>query len=125
MPAHMHLNVELLECVQLTVSALLEVPLLVAGEHDPRRKSNSKHFRRMYDQAQQQVYNGPPESHRDAIMLAARELAVGNWRRARDLLLSVTVWDSVPHADEMRVKLVAAVKEEAVHTYLLQAGQHY
>lgn len=38
MPFHMHINLELLECVYLVSAMLLEIPYMAAHEFDARRR---------------------------------------------------------------------------------------
>lgn len=44
MPFHMHINLELLECVYLVSAMLLEIPYMAAHEFDARRRMISKTF---------------------------------------------------------------------------------
>ncbi|XP_074920775.1 battenin, partial [Chelonoidis abingdonii] len=43
-PFHMHINLELLECVYLVAAMLLEIPYMAAHEFDARRRMISKQF---------------------------------------------------------------------------------
>ena len=43
-PFHMHINLELLECVYLVSAMLLEIPYMAAHEFDPDRRMISKQF---------------------------------------------------------------------------------
>lgn len=43
-PFHMHINLELLECVYLVSAMLLEIPYMAAHELDPDRRMISKQF---------------------------------------------------------------------------------
>ncbi|NXF56429.1 EIF3C factor, partial [Oceanites oceanicus] len=43
-PFHMHVNLELLECVYLVAAMLLEIPYMAAHEFDARRRMISKQF---------------------------------------------------------------------------------
>lgn len=58
LPFHMHINLELLECVYLTSSMLLEIPNMAMNAHDARRKIISKPFRRMLDYSERQLFMG-------------------------------------------------------------------
>ena len=58
LPFHMHINVELLECVYLSGCMLLEVPHMAQYPHDSRKRPISKTFRRMLDYSEKQVFNG-------------------------------------------------------------------
>ena len=55
MPYHMHINLDLLECVHFTCAMLLEVPNIAQYSFDNRRKIISRSFRRFYDISRRQV----------------------------------------------------------------------
>lgn len=44
MPFHMHINLEMLECVYLVSAMLIEIPYLSAHEYDARRRMISKSY---------------------------------------------------------------------------------
>lgn len=58
LPFHMHVNLELLECVYLVSAMLLEIPNMALYSHDSRRKMISKQFRRMMEFNERQVFIG-------------------------------------------------------------------
>lgn len=68
-PFHMHINIELLECVYYVCSMLLEMPLIAQQQHDPTKfRMISKPFRRQLDFFCRQAFNGTlAQSHSDAI----------------------------------------------------------
>ncbi|TPX54006.1 hypothetical protein PhCBS80983_g06080 [Powellomyces hirtus] len=125
LPFHMHINLELLECVYLTSSMLLEIPNMAANAHEPRRKVISKPFRRMLDYNERQVFTGPPENTRDHIMGAAKALAAGEWQRCEELIHSVKIWDLMPHADKIKAMLSQKIKEEGLRTYFFTYAPYY
>lgn len=64
MPFHMHINLELLECIYLTSSLLLEIPNMAMvnaysmSPHDSRRRVISKTFRRVLEYSERQYFSG-------------------------------------------------------------------
>ena len=58
LPFHMHVNLELLECVYLVSAMLLEIPNIALHTHDSRRKMISKSFRRMLEYSERQIFTG-------------------------------------------------------------------
>ena len=128
LPFHMHINLELLECVYLTCSMLLEIPLLAQTGSSPdiRKKIISKTFRRMLEYTERQVFQGPPENTRDHVMQAAKALASGDWRKCGDLISKIAIWDLLG-ADKEKVKTMLAeqIQEEGLRTYLFTYAPYY
>ncbi|KAJ3125920.1 Translation initiation factor 3 subunit c [Nowakowskiella sp. JEL0407] len=125
LPFHMHINFELLECVYLTCSMLLEVPNMAVNAYDSRRKVISKPFRRMLDYHERQVFIGPPENTRDHIMAASKALAKGEWEKCRDLIYAIKIWDLIPNAQKIKEMLGRKIQEEGLRTYFFTYSKFY
>ncbi|ORX71172.1 hypothetical protein DL89DRAFT_221993 [Linderina pennispora] len=120
LPFHININLELLECVFLTSSMLLEIPHMASANTnaDARRSAISRVFRRMLDFNERQVFLGPPENTRDHIMAASKALAEGDWESARDLINDIKIWSLLPEAEEIKKMLASKIQIEALRTYL-------
>ena len=128
LPFHMHINLELLECVYLTCSMLLEIPLLAqtGSSPDVRRRVISKTFRRMLEYTEKQVFQGPPENTRDHVMQAAKALATGDWKKCQDLISKIAIWDLLgSEAPRIKEMLSAQIQEEGLRTYLFTYAPYY
>ncbi|KAJ5144980.1 Eukaryotic translation initiation factor 3 subunit C [Penicillium atrosanguineum] len=127
LPFHMHINLELLECIYLTSSMFLEVPLMAQTSSAPemRRRMISKTFRRMLDYNERQVFTGPPENTRDGVIMSAKFLAAGDWKKAADMLASIKIWDLMPQPEKIKEMLSAQTQEEGLRTYLFTYAPFY
>ncbi|ANB14181.1 Nip1p [Sugiyamaella lignohabitans] len=127
LPFHMHINLELLECVYLTASLLIEIPLMASlgNSIDAKKKIVSKPFRRMLDYHDRQVFSGPAENTRDHIMQAGKALLNGDWTSSRDLLTSIKIWSLLSNAEEIKTMLGVKVQEEGLRTYIFNYGSCY
>jgi translation initiation factor 3 subunit C len=127
LPFHMHINLELLECVYLTASLLIEIPYMASlgGSVEGKKKIVSKPFRRLLDYHERQVFTGPPETTRDHIMQAAKALLNGDWTNSRDLLLSIKIWSLMANPEKIKEMLTQKVQEEGLRTYLFNYGPCY
>ncbi|KAF8466462.1 eukaryotic translation initiation factor 3 subunit 8 N-terminus-domain-containing protein [Kalaharituber pfeilii] len=127
LPFHMHINLELLECVYLTCSMLLEIPALAASGSSPdlKKRAISKTFRRMLEYHERQIFTGPPENTRDHVMQASKALAAGEWKRASELLNAIKIWDLLPERDRIKVMLSEKIQEEGLRTYLFTYAPFY
>ncbi|KAF8977187.1 Translation initiation factor 3 subunit c, partial [Haplosporangium bisporale] len=127
LPFHMHTNLELLECVYLTCSMLLEIPTMAAANLKPenRKKVISKPFRRMLDYNSRQVFAGPPENTRDHIMGAAKALSNGEWQQSVELINAIKIWELMPNSDKIKEMLGQKIQEEGLRTYLFSNASFY
>ncbi|KAI1799143.1 eukaryotic translation initiation factor 3 subunit C [Daldinia bambusicola] len=127
LPFHMHINLELLECVYLTCSMLLEIPLLAQTGSSPdiKKRVISKTYRRMLEYHERQIFTGPPENTRDHVMQASRALAAGEWKKATNFIHSIKIWDLMPNTDEIKTMLSKQIQEEGLRTYLFTYAPYY
>ncbi|KMP06258.1 eukaryotic translation initiation factor 3 subunit C [Coccidioides immitis RMSCC 2394] len=127
LPFHMHINLELLECIYLTSSMFLEVPLMAQTSSSPemKRRIISKTFRRMLDYNERQVFTGPPENTRDGVIMSAKFLAAGDWKKASETLNSIKIWDLMAQPDKIKAMLAQQIQEEGLRTYLFTYAPFY
>jgi translation initiation factor 3 subunit C len=127
LPFHMHINLELLECIYLTSSMFLEVPLMAQTSSSPelKRRIISKTFRRMLDYNERQVFTGPPENTRDGVIMSAKFLAAGDWKKATELLNTIKIWDLMAQPDKIKTMLSEQIQEEGLRTYLFTYAPFY
>ncbi|KAG9239384.1 putative eukaryotic translation initiation factor 3 subunit C [Amylocarpus encephaloides] len=127
LPFHMHINLELLECVYLTCSMLLEIPLLAQTGSSPdiKKRVISKTYRRMLEYHERQIFTGPPENTRDHVMQASKALAAGEWKKATEFIHSIKIWELMAKPDEIKAMLSEQIQEEGLRTYLFTYAPYY
>lgn len=127
LPFHMHINLELLECVYLTCSMLLEIPLLAqtGSSPDVKKRVISKTYRRMLEYHERQIFTGPPENTRDHVMQASKALAAGEWKKAISFIHNIKIWDLMPNTEEIKAMLAKQIQEEGLRTYLFTYAPFY
>ncbi|CAM9119315.1 unnamed protein product [Bubo scandiacus] len=128
-PFHMHVNLELLECVYLVAAMLLEIPYMAAHEFDARRRMISKQFHHQLRVGERQPLLGegggggwglrwPPESMREHVVAASKAMKTGDWRTCHRFVvndkMNGKVWDLFPEADKVRAMLVRKIQEESL-----------
>lgn len=129
MPFHMHINLELLECVYLVSAMLLEIPYMAAHEFDARRRMISKTFYQQLRSSERQSLVGPPESMREHVVAGAKAMRCGNWNNCANFIvnkkMNTKVWDLFYEADRVREMLTKFIKEESLRTYLFTYSNVY
>ncbi|XP_053496606.1 eukaryotic translation initiation factor 3 subunit C [Ictalurus furcatus] len=128
-PFHMHINLELLECVYLVSAMLLEIPYMAAHEFDARRRMISKQFHHQLRVGERQPLLGPPESMREHVVAASKAMKMGDWRTCHSFIINEKmnskVWDLFPEAQCVREMLVRKIQEESLRTYLFTYSSVY
>ncbi|KAF1837019.1 eukaryotic translation initiation factor 3 subunit C [Decorospora gaudefroyi] len=127
LPFHMHINLELLECVYLTCSMLLEIPLLaqLGSSPDLRKRVISKTYRRLLEYHERQIFTGPPENTRDHVMQASKALSAGEWKKAAEFINSIKIWELMANSEKIKEMLSAQIQEEGLRTYLFTYAPFY
>ncbi|XP_046733998.1 eukaryotic translation initiation factor 3 subunit C [Diprion similis] len=129
MPFHMHINLELLECVYLVSAMLIEIPYMAAHEFDARRRMISKTFYQQLRSSERQSLVGPPESMREHVVAAAKAMRNGNWAACNNFIINekmnAKVWDLFYQTDKVRAMLTRLIQEEALRTYLFTYSHVY
>ncbi|CDW60000.1 eukaryotic translation initiation factor 3 [Trichuris trichiura] len=122
-PYHMHINLELTECVYLLCAMLLEIPMMASKEFEVRRRMISRSFHYQLKQSERQYLIGPPENTREHVMAASKALLVGDWRACRDFLINKKmnskVWNLFQNSERVKQMIIRHVKEESLKTYLV------
>eukprot|EP01126_Amoeba_proteus_P037007 TRINITY_DN3791_c0_g2_i6.p1 TRINITY_DN3791_c0_g2~~TRINITY_DN3791_c0_g2_i6.p1 ORF type:complete len:893 (-),score=224.63 TRINITY_DN3791_c0_g2_i6:739-3417(-) len=125
-PYHMHINLELIECVYLTCAMLLEVPNMAQSAHrDNKKKIISKMFHKVMDFYDRQIFTGPPENTRETILVAAKALERGDWKRCKSLIVSLPILQLIPKNEKILEALGREIQEQSLRTYLFTYGQYY
>jgi translation initiation factor 3 subunit C len=127
LPFHLHINLELLECVYLTCSMLLEIPLLaqIGSSPDVKKRVISKTYRRLLEYHERQMFTGPPENTRDHIMQASKALAAGEWKKSSQFIGSIAIWELIPQNEKIKTMLAGQIQEEGLRTYLFTYAPFY
>lgn len=121
LPFHMHINLELLECVYMTGTFLLEIPAIAAASDnskDSKRKTSIKSFKSKLEFYDKQYFTGPPESIKDHVVHASKALQKGDWAKAYDLLLSIKIWKLFPDNEALLAMMKHQLQVEGLRTYI-------
>ena len=83
-PFHMHINLQLLECVYMITAMLLEIPNIAENQFLVNKRVISKTFKKLIEQYDAKAFQLAPENYRDNIVYAAKQLNKSNWKQALD-----------------------------------------
>lgn len=84
----MHINLELMECVYLICSMLLEIPNIASHEYDLKRRLLSRSFHYQLKLSEKSPLIGPPENTREHVVAASRAMLKGDWRKCVEYIVN-------------------------------------
>jgi len=129
LPFHMHINLELMECVYLVSAMLIEIPYMAAHEYEGRKRMISKPFFQQLRSSERQCLVGPPESMREFMIAASREMKIGDWKKCYDFIVNEQmnnkVWNLFPDIYKVQQMLLRKIQEESLRTYLFAYSKVY
>jgi translation initiation factor 3 subunit C len=139
LPYHMHINLEVLETAHHICAMLLEVPNMAMQSINPNRSVDprdgnkgiiSRVLRRALEQYDKQVFTGPPENPKEAVVSAAKGLQRGDWLNAMVVLEDLKIWDHIDpghpeKGDAVKDMIKLKIKIEALRTYLFAYASIY
>lgn len=131
LPYHMHINLEVLESAQHICAMLLEVPNMAMQAIDPSNKRViSKVLRRALEAYDKQQYTGPPETAKDSVVAAAKDLQRGDWAKACAQLEGLQLWHHIDtnhpeNGEKVKAMITEKMKVEALRTYLFSYASIY
>lgn len=122
-PHHLHINLDLLESIFLVCTMLLEVSDLLSSK---KAASRARHFSRIIDYYNRQLFMGPPDNARDTILTATKMILVGDYEEASQLLLGLPVWGALAESRRHVLEVLdERVKVEAIRVFLQQFAEQY
>ncbi|KAL3091723.1 hypothetical protein niasHT_024305 [Heterodera trifolii] len=128
-PYHMHINLELMECVYLICSMMLEIPNIACYEYDVRRRLLSRSFHYQLKFSEKAALIGPPENTREHVVAASRAMLRGEWIKCRNYIINdkmnAKVWNLFRNSEAVKQMLIQRVQEETLRTYLLMYSTTY
>ena len=125
LPYHLHISVELIECVYMTAAMIREVPYMASKELESKKRLISRLFHNQLKNREKQLIVGPPDSSRDFIIAAAYRMREGNWRQCCELVLNIRVWALFKREKEVKEMLGIKIKETTLETYLYGFSQAF
>ncbi|ODV63629.1 translation initiation factor eIF3 core subunit c ASCRUDRAFT_23336, partial [Ascoidea rubescens DSM 1968] len=124
LPFHMHINSELLDCVFLTCSLLVEIPQMTQVI-DSKKKPPSKSLKKLLEYNERQYFQGPPENTKESITHAAKALQQGDWQKSYNFINEVKIWSLFTNSDEIKQMIQSKLQIEALRTYIFQFKKYY
>jgi len=131
LPYHMHINLEVLESAHHICAMLLEIPNMAMESIVPTNKRViSRVLRRALESQEKQVFTGPPENAKEAVVSAARALQKGDWSIACSMLEDLKLWEHIDlgspqNGAKIKEMIKEKIKIEALRTYLFSYASIY
>uniref|UniRef100_A0A6B2FWC6 Eukaryotic translation initiation factor 3 subunit C (Trinotate prediction) n=1 Tax=Myxobolus squamalis TaxID=59785 RepID=A0A6B2FWC6_MYXSQ len=125
LPFHMHINLELVECVYLVSILALEGAYSIAPTQEQRNKFNSRGFVYLTRNIEKLAIHGPPETMREYVYAAFKSLCVGDWKTCISHIKSMKCWKLLVHSDSVLSILTKKLKQECLAAYIFANCRAY
>eukprot|EP01055_Gregarina_sp_Pseudo9_P004389 Gregarina_sp_Pseudo_9__4388@NODE_454_length_2805_cov_6_999277_g430_i0_p1_GENE_NODE_454_length_2805_cov_6_999277_g430_i0NODE_454_length_2805_cov_6_999277_g430_i0_p1_ORF_typecomplete_len920_score352_60eIF3c_N/PF05470_12/3_5e131PCI/PF01399_27/3_6e08Sec5/PF15469_6/0_028Sec5/PF15469_6/81HTH_7/PF02796_15/1_2e04HTH_7/PF02796_15/0_77Mor/PF08765_11/0_33DUF842/PF05811_13/1_2e03DUF842/PF05811_13/0_26_NODE_454_length_2805_cov_6_999277_g430_i0442677 len=126
LPAHMHINLDVVETVYNICAMLIEIPAMCGPQQPYDYRVRPSRFRRALEQFEKS--STPPESSRESVIAGAKCLMKGDWEKCRDFIMKLSVWDSInppQKREEVQALILHHVKSVALKAYILTFSSVY
>ena len=126
-PFHMHINLQLLDCIYMMSAMLLEIQNIAENQYTVSKKIISKNFKKLIDQYDSKAFCLAPENYRDNIVYAAKALNKSNWQHALELIYGIKLIQKMPEFNDQKFRDVLELKfkETALKAFLFRAARTY
>lgn len=126
-PPHLHVNLEMLDCVYMTTSMFLEIPNLVQNKTTIGKKVINRNFRKLIEQYDMKGIQFVPQNSRDYIVFAARNMHKSNWQEAFNCICHVKIFSKLPEFQSGSLKdaLLLKLKECSLKIFLIDSKNQY
>ena len=115
LPYHQHINIDLVESIELIASMLNEIPYTFVDGG----RITSKTFKKIYEPYERSYFIAEPLSSRDMIYSACKELQKANWKECYNRLLELELWKQLRNPETAKQNVLKKIKEQALKCYLL------
>jgi len=126
-PPHLQVNLELLDCVYMTTSMMLEVVNISENKFHIHRKVISRNYRKLIEQYDQKGIQFVAQSNRDFIVEASRYLHHSKWEDAIKSISSIKLIYKLSEFQSGNLKeaLAHKLKETSLKIYLIESQNMY
>eukprot|EP01054_Gregarina_sp_Poly1_P002338 Gregarina_sp_Poly_1__2337@NODE_1624_length_3685_cov_330_950802_g1071_i0_p1_GENE_NODE_1624_length_3685_cov_330_950802_g1071_i0NODE_1624_length_3685_cov_330_950802_g1071_i0_p1_ORF_typecomplete_len944_score184_73eIF3c_N/PF05470_12/6_1e131PCI/PF01399_27/1_3e04PCI/PF01399_27/8_9e08DUF842/PF05811_13/3_5e02DUF842/PF05811_13/0_22FUSC/PF04632_12/11FUSC/PF04632_12/0_41MCU/PF04678_13/1_2e02MCU/PF04678_13/6_3_NODE_1624_length_3685_cov_330_950802_g1071_i06213452 len=126
LPAHMHINLDVVETVYNICAMLIEIPTMCGSPQNYDFRSRPSRFRRALEQFEKS--STPPESSRESVIAGAKCLLKGDWAGCKNFIFKLAIWDSVNPAETREAVqnlILHHIKSVALKAYILTYSPVY
>jgi translation initiation factor 3 subunit C len=122
-PPHLHANLELVDCVYMTTSMLLEVPNLSQNKFTIQKNVINRNFRKLIEQYDLKGIQFAAQNSRDFIVFASRFLSQSKWEECFDNICQIKIFNKMPEfqAGPLKDALKQKIKEVALKIFFLES----
>ena len=122
-PSHLHVNLEMLDCVYMTTSMFLEIPNLSQNKTTIGKKVINRNFRKLIEQYDMKGIQFVPQNSRDYIVFAARNLHQSKWQEAYKYICQVKIFSKLDEfkSGNLKSALENKVKECSLKIFMIES----
>lgn len=118
-PYIMTLNIDEVESTYYLTSMVLDLPNIILYKLGKPHKSFNNVFKKMLDNFEKQIFNGPPETIKELVLYSSSFMTQGDWKKCSDLVMTLKIYNHYEIRDEIKKTINEKVKETSLKCYLI------
>ena len=118
-PFIMTINPEEVECTYYLSSMLLDLPNIVLMKLGKKHSPFHPVFKKMLDNYEKQVFNGPPETLKELILCSSSFVKKGDWKRCSDMINTLRTFNVHKTKEEIKNTLNLSIKQTSLRCYII------
>jgi len=124
-PYIMSINIDEIECTYYLISMIIDLPNLMLFKFGKNYKEFNLVFKKLLDNFEKQIFNGPPETSKELILSATTFLFKGDWKKCSDLLSTLKIYNHHKSHKEIKNFLNNSIRETGLKCFLIFYSNQY
>jgi translation initiation factor 3 subunit C len=118
-PYIMTINIDEVECTYYLASMILDLPNILLAKLGKRHKPFNNLFKKLLDNYEKQIFNGPPETIKELILCSTSSMTKGDWKKCSEMILSLKIYNHYKNREEIKNTINQHIKQTSLKCYLV------
>jgi translation initiation factor 3 subunit C len=118
-PYVLTINIDEVESMYYISSMLLDMPNILLMKLGKPYSPFNPVFKKMLDNFEKQVFNGPPETLKEVILSSSSFMKKGNWKRCCEMITSIRLLNLLKNREEVKRCLTLSIKQTSLRCYII------
>jgi translation initiation factor 3 subunit C len=124
-PYIMTINIDEIESTYYLISMVVDLPNILLFKLGKNHNEFNHVFKKLLDNYEKQIFNGPPETIKELILSSATYLIKGDWKKCSELISTLRIYNHHKCREEIKNFLNTSIRETALKCFLIFYSNQY